>query len=501
MASNRDDIRLKTRMPDREFDREFNDVVERARSLSENIQPFSSSELGREQRMARAESDINYFAKTYMPHYFTDEWAPVQEKVWPVIASTCGIPQVLEAPREVGKSAYMGVMNALHSIVYMKRHYLISVGYTTDKAKMTTMFVLIELMHNPRLKADFGALMDGAPVAAYDFFVTKTDICMQAVSTMQDPRGIRWRQHRPDWVVLDDVQEKRRVRGPRGRQYVRKSVEWIMEDLIPALAQGYWFCLLGTPLAGKCVVRTLGSVWSANYHHQPAIKGGRLLFPQRWPQERLDSTKETIGRKAYNQEILLVIEDDDSFITEEKIAKYHPEEILNLSGFTVSWFDPSAKASEIHCYKAIITLTMIGGVAYVRDAWIRHATMDAAIRHHFTLYQELLHNAMYYEDNGGQSHIQDTLNRDCRDMGIQLPIKGMANVENKILRINQTLQAPLERGLIKFNPAQGDQQLLIEHLIDFPAEFVDGPDALEGAYRMGLKHTVRRGNWRASRVG
>lgn len=501
MVVSRELYLMKKRVSDAQLNKEFRLIMEKVRDLTESLEKFSSSEESKDKRIARARTDVNYFAKTYLPHYFDDDWADCQVKEWPRICAVFDTPQVVEAVREGGKSAYFGVMLMLHSIVFRTRHYLLSVGETVDKSKLTTGFVQIELLFNPRIRQDFGALMDGAAYNSVEFFVTKTDICVQAVSVGQDPRGLRWRQYRPDFVIADDVQNKKRIRGRQGRKYVREVVEWFTEDMIPALAEGYWFSVLGTAMASKCVIRTLAALWSANYHFYPAIKKGKLMFPQRYPQERLDKIKRNVGSKAFNQEFLGAIEDDESFITEEKVAKYHPEELLNLTQYIMSWFDPSSSAAEVNCFKAIITLAFVNGIAYVLDAWVRHASLDTAINHHFAIHGEHGHRWMWFEDNGAQANIEDMFKRDFKSRGIHLPIKGITNIDNKIQRITTTLQSPLERGLIRFNPGQGDQALLIEQLVDFPGEYLDGPDALEGVYRLGKKQLSKNDGWRASHVG
>jgi hypothetical protein len=53
-----------------------------------------------------------------------------------------------------------------------------------------------------------------------------------------------------------------------------------------------------------------------------------------------------------------------------------------------------------------------------------------------------------------------------------------------VTRIEETLSAPIENGVIRFLKTDGDQKELIDQLLQFPdGEYVDGPDALEGVVR------------------
>jgi len=500
MRHNRTEItKLTKKISDREFDKQFYKILEKSRSLALNTQPFSNDEKEKERRLAKAESNFNYFCKTYMPHYFDQDWADFQKKDWHKIIKDNSDPHVLQAMREAGKSSYFGVANFLHKICFKKKNYLISVGYNEAKSVMTPAFVKVELMFNARIKADFGDLLDGALFDAYDYYVTKTDICVQAVSVGQDPRGLRWRNYRPDLVIADDVQEKRRVK--KNKKYVAEVVNWFLEDLLPALSEDAWLCLLGTPMASRCVVNTLAKKEGWKSHRfTPIDKKGNLTFVSKYPKARLEKLRKKMGKTAFNQEILLVVNDDDSTFQEEWIKTYHPEEILNTPGLVVSWFDPSAKQNEQNCYKAIITLKFVYGIAYVLNAWIKHASLDRAIRHHFSLYEEYNHAYMWFEDNGFQSTLLGTFQKEAKEQGFSVPVKGITNTANKIERITMTLQSAIETGVIRFNPADSDQALLIEQIVDFPGEFVDGPDALEGAYRYGIKKRKKSSNWRAASV-
>jgi phage terminase large subunit-like protein len=58
------------------------------------------------------------------------------------------------------------------------------------------------------------------------------------------------------------------------------------------------------------------------------------------------------------------------------------------------------------------------------------------------------------------------------------------NTIHKDTRIEGTLSAPIENGVIRFHKADPDQKELIDQLQQFPdGEYKDGPDALEGVVR------------------
>jgi predicted phage terminase large subunit-like protein len=77
--------------------------------------------------------------------------------------------------------------------------------------------------------------------------------------------------------------------------------------------------------------------------------------------------------------------------------------------------------------------------------------------------------------------------------GLPLPRRAETNTIHKDTRIEGTLSAPIENGIIRFDRTDPDQKELIDLLLQFPGgEYKDGPDALEGAVRKLLEYTRKR---------
>jgi hypothetical protein len=104
-------------------------------------------------------------------------------------------------------------------------------------------------MYNQRLKNDFGDFIPGGKRPALDNFTANVPggggktVGVLAVSMGQDPRGFVHGPSRPDYVRLDDIQSRQRAKS---RKFVKASIDWIMQDLIPALA-GTYSCVIAPP--------------------------------------------------------------------------------------------------------------------------------------------------------------------------------------------------------------------------------------------------------------
>ena len=156
---------------------------------------------------------------------------------------------------------------------------------------------------------------------------------------------------------------------------------------------------------------------------------------------------------------------------------------LIVAGF----FDPSIGIGETSDYKAVLTVGLERRemIFYVLDAYIRRGTLDEALRAAFIRHEQWNYWLFGVEDNLFQKLLLREFDRLSKERGVILPVRGVTAKTAKETRISR-LSALVERGQIRFCRGQGNQDLLLEQLLYFPAKTVhdDGPDALEGAVRL-----------------
>jgi predicted phage terminase large subunit-like protein len=180
---------------------------------------------------------------------------------------------------------------------------------------------------------------------------------------------------------------------------------------------------------------------------------------------------------------------------EEHIKGYAPEELFGIRfAYIFSWTDPSVKAEEKHCFKATVCAGITNeGAIYILKARIRKESVSRMVDGMYLIYESLNPSWMFYEDNGGQALLSEIFDAKAEREGYHIPYKAETNSVNKITRIEGTLSAPIENGVIRFLKTDKDQKELIDQLLQFPdGEFVDGPDALEGVVRKLLEYARKR---------
>lgn len=463
---------------------------------------LDNSAKAREERKKKCKNDLLEFARTYFPAYVPHEFSKFH-KEWNKIRSTENEPVLLQAFRGSGKSTFFTLLDPVHAIAYGTRSFMIFSSYNEEKSAAFTGRLLLELMYNPRLINDFGEFIPGAQKPALNRFVAEVpgsggkSVLVRAISIGQDPRGFVHGPARPDYVRLDDIQSRQRAKS---RKFVRSTVEWIMQDLIPALASSYSAVIVATPLNTQCVASTLekGSddVQPVKTYKYPAEKRGKPAWKEQFPPTRLARLKRTIGTTAYNQEYLLVpMALDEKIFREDSIKGYHPEELIGVRfSHVFSWTDPSVKHEEKHCYKATVCAGITEeGIIYILKARIRKESVSRMVDGMYQVYTSCNPTWMFYEDNGGQALLGEVLDRKAETEGYHIPYRAATNTIHKDTRIEGTLSAPIENGVIRFYREDPDQKELIDQLLQFPdGEYKDGPDALEGVVRKLLEAARKR---------
>ena len=434
----------------------------------------------RQERIQRAERDKFYFFKTYLPHYFSTESAPFHRELIALL-DVRGTPVAIAAPRGHAKSTIVSLAYPLHQILFEQRHFIILVSDSKDQAEMFVASIKLELEENERIRQDFDDLRNPG-VWAEDKFLTKNGVLVLARGSRQRIRGLKNRQHRPDLVVIDDLENDQSVRNPK---IVKKTLDWLLEAVYGSLTHDASLFVIGTLLSRNSVLAQLlqNPAWITR-KYKAILDDGTPLWPARWSREELEKRRQIMGSHRFNQEFMNEPRDDEGLFREEWIRYYDESELMGVNLVHYMFIDPSVGAGESADYKAIVTVgvDLRGPVYYVRDAWIRKASIDAMIRAAYVRYERFHPVHVGIEANGFQKVLLRDFDYAAKERGYYLPIRQVTHSIAKESRVAR-LSPLIERGLLRFCRGCGDTDELVEQLIYFPTSNVhdDGPDALEGA--------------------
>jgi hypothetical protein len=323
-------ITLKKKLSKAEFRRRADDILGR---LAGELAALPDDTASKMERLRLAAASPMHFMRTYLPHYFQDEFAHFHYELIELLDRRPGqdevvVPVAVAAPREFAKTTITSFGYVLHQVYLKQRRFVIIGSDTEDLASDLTGYLYLEMLYNERLKADYGEMVrDGWAV---DDFVTLNDVRLKARGRGQRLRGLKYRQYRPDLVILDDLENDKGVRNPR---LVKDLLEWIKNTVYPAIdAQGSLF-IIGTILArGSALAKIVrGEEEPFNYWHRRLYRAitpeGESLWPARHPLSKLMQQKALMGSLAFNREKMNDPLDEEGLFREQWIRYYQPEEL------------------------------------------------------------------------------------------------------------------------------------------------------------------------------
>ena len=483
-------MRRKPKLTEQRFDQYADDLK---RWIVESVSPFKNDTPAKQKkRIAKAKHDLLYFCATYLPHYFTVDFAEIHEE-WEELSELRDQAVFIAAPREHAKSTFFTFAIPIRNIAYVLRRFQLIISDTNDQASGFTLAIRCELEENLRLKHDFGKLRSvyGRRSTTWQ----RGDFISNSVRTLargygEKVRGLKFRQWRPDYAAPDDFENDVNVENPK---LVTKGKRWLTRAVIGSMGPGYTFLMVGNLFHPKSVLSQFiaekdedGKPLYVSRIYRAWIdygkSGQRPLWPALWSAERLEKKHRQMSTVDFNAEMMNLTGAENSPFPEEWIKYYEPEEIQDLELISATAVDPSAKSGENNDYKANITVSLSREkmIFYVRHAWIRHASpgeMFAAAYHQHDEYS----GQIWIEDNMLEDFLHEAIQNYAREVGRYIPWMPVHHSTNKEARIIGTLSYLVEYGKLKFLKNHSDQNLLVEQLIYILNKNVndDGPDALE----------------------
>ena len=460
-----------------------------------------------QKRVKHLLKDFSAFCKYYFPHYWKADFGKMHLDAADVVTKRKSLFMVAEWPRGFMKS----VLFDIYLPLYLKaRGELSGMALASDnstKARQLLGPIQAELGNNSRLIADFGRQAtlgdwrDGS-------FVTTDGVGFWAFGRNQSPRGTREGSNRPNYGVIDDIDDRVIVHN---EERVKEAVAWVLEDFYGALeAQGgSRLVIIGNRIHHNSILANLVGDVNQGDPKRPGIvhhkvyatqdERGRPVAPELgrfcWHEYYGDGASliekfNLIGYRATQREYYHNPIQDGSVFRDEWIewAKPLPISAQGREGYDaiVAYLDPSWKDSRSSDYKAWVVVGQRGNRYDVLKAWVRQATVKAMVAAGYDLYEQLGNHGIYYMEAGlMQDQMLADFDREGQERGYILPLRADRTAKaDKVTRI-ENLSPLFERGLVRFSEREQqnpDMKRLIDQLLAFGSSaHDDGPDALEGA--------------------
>lgn len=480
---------------------QWKEHCKRVQSITDTSLMAVETPAARDKRRRRLLDNYAAFCEYYFPHYLTlrDKVtgevlrtihnAPFHNEAARKVRSTPNLKAVFQWPRGHAKSTHFDIFMPLWLMFQPKRliNFMVIVGKSEDSAIRLLGDIQAELEHNQRIIADFGRQRGSASWQDGEFKAAN-GVKFLACGRGQSPRGLRDRESRPDYIVIDDLDDDELCRNEKR---VHDLTDWVKEALFGALDVGRGrFIMVGNLISKNSVLFNITKTPGVFVSVIKAVdRNGEPVWRGKWTKEEAREYRNFVGYRAWEKEMMHnPIVDGTIFRAEWIRFKKMPK--LSKYEMLVCYTDPSFKSTTSNDYKASRLWGKIGNELHLIDCYVRQDTVSGMVRWLYNLYESLPEGVavrFFMEANFMQDIILDEFTTEGNIRGYQLPLlPDKRKKPEKIQRI-EAISPLWERGFVFYNEAlkdSPDMQVGIEQTLALERGsrvHDDAPDADEGA--------------------
>lgn len=183
-------------------------------------------------RKTIAEKSFEFFFELYFEHYMTAPFGKFHKEIFHYLENENEKFLTIMAFRWSGKSSIISTAFPIWSILgMMKSKFIVIVAQTQAQAKLYMRNLKEELESNMLLKWDLWPFEEDSTEWNNSSLVLKKFWArITVISVDQSTRGIRHKNHRPDLIIADDIENIQSMKTREGRDNLQ---EWFTKELIP----------------------------------------------------------------------------------------------------------------------------------------------------------------------------------------------------------------------------------------------------------------------------
>jgi hypothetical protein len=447
-------------------------------------------------RIKRLRNNYAAFVEYYFPHWCTDKStgkiipsAKFHIDAAEKIRDSKNIVAAFKWARGHAKSTNMDVFIPMWLMCQQERliNVMVLVGKSQDSACTLLSDLQAELQFNQRYRDDFGQQFsyghwtDGS-------FVTVSGVAFFALGRGQSPRGLRYRNKRPDYIVIDDIDDDELCLN---ELRVRKLTKWVQEALFGCFgAEGGRFVMIGNLISKTSVLENIAAldtvhVTQVNVRDQ----NGKPAWGALWTEKRIREKETFMSFASFQKEYMNNPVHEGAVFNEicwGAVPSLNKFPLLCLYGDP----SPSNSKNKQSSMKAVFLVGYCQSVYYVIDGRLDRATNAEFVNWYRDLRTTVTEGAIVYNVVENNS-LQDPF---FRQVLVPEFISKNVNImpderkkPDKFSRIEGLLEPLNRQQRLVFNDQKKDnphfkrleeQFLLLSPQMAAPA---DGADCIEGA--------------------
>lgn len=282
-----------------------------------------------QERVKRAKNDFGFFCAYYLSDFFFENAAEYQKILYEVANTRAVSPDIAEKlkefvpekyhslfkpteklagamfiePREHGKTVRWSFGYVLWCVLTGRAHYILLIGASGDAAGENLGNIKTEIEENEKIREDYGELIGDVWTNRRLEFCNGT--CVQSKGSGASMRGTRFRQYRPDLIVIDDVMKDDIINSPTQRNKIHRWLKRVVFNLSKS-AFIIWVNTIfhnDDPISRLCRELESGDLINWIAVRLSCIRQDNTpLWPEYWKIEDLFCKKKTIGISAFSTE-------------------------------------------------------------------------------------------------------------------------------------------------------------------------------------------------------
>ncbi len=451
---------------------------------------INESEQATDERITKAKKDYTYFFETYFKHYATDKCGWFHKKAAKMVIKDARLKAVMEWARGLGKSVHWTVGIPIWLWINEQTKFMLLISANADSAKTLLSDVQAEFEANPLLKHDFNPEMQHGSWAEGDFRL-KDGTRFTARGRGQKLRGLRYRNQRPDLVVIDDADDDELSQNPAR---VKKVINWIYKAVMGIGDKGnFRVIIVNNRISNNSILAHFANHKKWKHLKVNAIdKNGEPNWNEKYTKEYYQLQEEETDYYSFQTEFM------NNPIVAGEIFKSEDIRWENIDWRTIKnldriigYWDPAYTANKNSDFNSIVIVGFKGNMIYVIDTFTQQCTPEQAYSQMYEFQKEFdKHNRTiewWVERQLINQIIDDAINEVAKVKGYYVNIMRDDQTKgNKFSRIIN-MSFYFQRSFIIFNKLvenKPDMKKGLAMLLAFEIGYKghdDFPDGLEGA--------------------
>jgi len=319
-------------------------------------------------RAVTRESHALFFS-LYLRHYIKYPMAEFQKDILRTTEDRMNMLACIVAFRGSAKSTLVTLSYSLWSILgIQQKKFVLIICQTQALARQHMVNLRHELEQNALLKSDLGPFREEPGEWAMSSLVFKNKGARIMVASFdQSIRGVRHMEHRPDLIILDDIEDLGSTRTMEGRN---KTFDWFTREIVPLGDIGTRVILVGNLLHEDSLMMRLrrkieDNELAGTFQWSPLLtENDKCLWPEKFDTPgKIETLRQSVANElAWQQEYLLKIISDSTRVVWPEWIQYadESEQTDEKCKSTVIGVDLAISQRDTADYNAMVVARVYG---------------------------------------------------------------------------------------------------------------------------------------------